>query len=451
MSMKKSTILSFILFASVLSSKAQFISTIAGNGVGSGTGTGTYSGNGGLATAAGMFGLTSVAFDGSGNLYIADRNNNVVRKVNTMGIISTVAGTGVAGYSGDGGAATSAMLNLPYGIAVDNTGNIFISDNGNNVIRKVNSAGVISTYAGTGVAGYSGDTGPATSATLNSPQGIVLNDSGWLFIADANNNAVRVVDSAKKMLTVAGTGLAGNSGNGGMATAATLHYPVSVALDIYNNLYIADYLNNVVRKVNTSGVISTVAGNGTMGVSGDGGVATSAQLHFPSGVSVDGARNLYIADQGNNAVRRVDSNGTIYNFAGTHTNGYNGDGGLAINAQLSSPKGVAADGWGRVYIADYDNNVVRMVASSAIINGVTNTVENVFSLYPNPSSGVVSITLPAGAKAVVNVSDVLGKTVATKEVAGSSTLHFESLAPGIYLMNVHAGSEVINQKFTITK
>jgi hypothetical protein len=188
-----------------------------------------------------------------------------------------------------------------------------------------------------------------------------------------------------------------------------------------------------------------------MGVGGDGGPATSAQLHFPSGVSVDGARNLYIADQGNNAVRRVDSNGTIYNFAGTHTNGYIGDGGLAVNAQLSSPKGVAADGWGRVYIADYDNNVVRMVASSAIINGVTNAVEHVFSLYPNPTSGELSITLPAGTKAVINVSDVSGKIVATKEVIGSSTLNFQYLSSGDYLMNIQVGNEVINHKFTVSK
>jgi hypothetical protein len=450
--MKKYTILSFLLFGSVLSSNAQYISTVAGNGVGAGTGSGTYAGDGGVATAAGLFGLTSVAFDGAGNIYIADKNNNVIRKVNTLGVISTIAGTGVAGYSGDGGAAISARLNQPYGVAVDNTGTVYISDNGNNVIRKVSSAGIIFTYAGTGAAGYSGDGGAATAATLNSPQGIVLSDSGWLYIADASNNVVRVVDSAKKILTVAGTGAAGYSGNGGMATSAALHYPTSVALDVYQNIYVSDYLNNVVRKISAAtGTISTVAGNGTMGAAGDGGAATAAQLHFPSGVSVDGARNLYIADQGNNVVRRVDSTGIIVNFAGTHTNGYLGDGGLALNAQLSSPKGVAADGWGRVYIADYDNNVVRVVASMAIINGVGNTPMTSFNVYPNPSSGAFSVEVPALAKATITVADATGKTIVTKEAAGTTILDLNFLPAGFYILKAEMDNATSNHKIVIAK
>jgi sugar lactone lactonase YvrE len=309
-SMKNNAIKSVLVSAALLATQqlnAQYISTIIGNGVPASA----YTGDGGLAVNAGLNGPSSVTFDGAGNLYIADMNHNVVRKVNTLGVISTIAGTGVAGYSGNDSAAINARLNHPTGVAVDLAGNIFIADNGNNVIRKVSTSGVITTYAGTGVAGYSGDLGLAIAARLTSPQGVAIDGSGRLYIADAGNNVVRAISDTGTIYTVAGTGVPGNSGNGGVATVATLHYPTSVAVDVIGNIYIADFYNNVVKKVNTDGIISVVAGSGAVGISGDGGAATMASMYYPSAISIDGARSIYIADQGNNVVRKVDSAGTI--------------------------------------------------------------------------------------------------------------------------------------------
>jgi 3-keto-L-gulonate-6-phosphate decarboxylase len=250
-----------------------------------------------------------VAVDAYGDLFIADAGNNVIREViSATGIIITVAGNGTAGYSGDGAAATAAQLNCPHGVAVDSSGDLFIADTGNNVIREVVQAtGNIITVAGTGTAGYSGDGAAATSAQLNSPYGVAVSSSGDLFIADTGNNAVReVVQAAGNIITVAGTGTAGYSGDGAAATSAELSGPVSVAVDASGDLFIADAGNNVVREVvQTTGYIVTVAGNGTAGYSGDGGSAISAQLNDPYGVAVDANGDLFIGDSGNNCIRKV--------------------------------------------------------------------------------------------------------------------------------------------------
>jgi streptogramin lyase len=247
--------------------------------------------------------------DASGDLFIADSGNNVIGEViQATGIIITVAGNGTAGYSGDGGAAAAAQLNSPHGVAVDSSGNLFIADTGNNVIREVVQAtGNIITVAGTGAAGYSGDGGPASSADLNAPFGVAVDSSGNIFIADTGNNAVReVVQATGYIITVAGTGSAGYSGDGATATSAQLNGPVSVAVDSSGNLFIADAGNNVVREVvEATGYIVTVAGTGTAGYSGDGGLASSAQLNGPDGVTVDANGDLFIGDTGNNCIRKV--------------------------------------------------------------------------------------------------------------------------------------------------
>ena len=317
-----------------------------------------------ISTVAGREQLSnpqSVALDGAGNLYIADTGNHRIHKVDSAGVISTVAGSGTAGFSGDSSAATAAQLNTPADVAPDGAGNLYITDRGNERIRKVDSAGVISTVAGSGTAGFSGDGGAATAAQLNEPYGVAVDSSGNLYIAEWNNNRIRKVNSAGVISTVAGTGTAGFSGDGGAATAAQLSNPQDVALDAAGNLYIADVNNNRIRKVNSAGVISTVAGTGTAGFSGDGGAATSAQLHWPRGVALDGAGNLYIVDNNNHRIRKVDSSGSISTVAGTGTAGYSGDGGAATSAQLSNPRGVALDGAGNLYIADTSNNRIRKV------------------------------------------------------------------------------------------
>jgi sugar lactone lactonase YvrE len=332
-----------------------------------GDGTYGFSGDGGPATSAMLAAPEGVAEDTAGNLFIADSWNSNVRKVTPGGVISTVAGNGNPGYSGDGGPAASAMLNYPTGVAVDAAGNLFIADYGNDRIRMVTPSGIISTVAGNGTAGFSGDGVPANSAQLNGPTGVAVDAAGNLFIADEHNNRVREVNPGGVISTVAGNGTGGYSGDGGPATSAELYYPAGVAVDTAGNLFIADEINDRIRMVTPGGVISTVAGNGIFGFSGDGGPATSAELYYPAGVAVDTAGNLFIADTWSNSVRKVTPGGVISTVAGNGTGGYSGDGGPATSAELYYPSGVAVDAAGNLFIADFNNQRVRMVTGVASV------------------------------------------------------------------------------------
>ncbi len=331
------------------------LSLVAGNG------TAGYSGDSGPAVSAQLHNPEGIALDPAGNLYIACSYDNVVRQV-SGGVITTVAGTGTAGSSGDNGLAINAHLNAPYGLFVDSAGNLYIADNGNNRIREV-SGGVITTVAGNGFGGYSGDNGPAINAELNSPHGVTVDSSGNLYIVDTGNHRIRMVSNGV-IGTVAGNGVPGFSGDNCSAVSAQLNVPCGVALDSSGNLFIADYYNNRVRKV-VNGVITTVAGRGAAGFSGDGGLATSALLNLPFVVAVDPTGNLYISDFGNNRIRKV-SIGMITTVAGNGTSGFSGDGGSAASAQLHAPSGMAFDSTGNLYVADYQNNRVRVISTGAI-------------------------------------------------------------------------------------
>jgi sugar lactone lactonase YvrE len=348
-----------IYFVYTRSATHGIITTAAGNG------TQGYTGDGGPAAGAELNYPIGVAFDASGNLYIADAENNRVCRVDKAGIITTAAGNGTQGYTGDGGPAAVAELNYPMGVAFDASGNLYIADTENNRIRKVDRAGVITTVAGTGTQGYSSE-GPAISAELNQPTGVAVDNAGNLYIADNQNFCIRRVDTGGFITTVAGNGTQGYGGDGGPATGAELDYPTGVAVDNAGNLYIADARNNRVRRVDRSGVITTVAGNGVQGYGGDGGLATSAELNYPAGLAFDASGNLYIADNGNNRIRKVDTRGVIATVAGNGTQGYGGDGGLATSAELNYPAGLAFDASGNLYVADIKNNRIRKVAGAAV-------------------------------------------------------------------------------------
>jgi sugar lactone lactonase YvrE len=410
------------------------ITTVAGNGIPG------FSGDGGPASAAKLSLPGGVAVDSAGNLFFSDINNNRVRMVTSGGVISTVAGNGSQGFSGDGGSASSAQLNNQTGIAVDSSGDLFIADINNNRVRKVTPAGVINTVAGNGTPGFSGDGGPASSAQLSSPTGVAVDSEGNLFITDKSNNRIRKVTPAGVINTVAGNGSKGFSGDGGPASSASLSFPHSLTVDSAGNLFFTDLQNNRVRKVTPAGIISTVAGNGTPGFSGDGGPASAASLSYPTGIAVDSAGNLFIADQGNQRIRKVTSGGVISSAAGNGTQGFSGDGGPASAAQVNSPTGVAVDSEGNLFFADFYNNRIRKVTaiSSSVIffphvavGGSWSTSFTLSNTSANTISGNLIITDYQGNPFTVNSSSLgIGSSFAISIPSGGTVfLTANSLSP----------------------
>jgi hypothetical protein len=342
------------------------ITTVAG------TGQRGFSGDGGPATHARLDHPWGIAIDAAGNVFFADNANDRVRKVSPDGIITTVAGTGVEGFSGDGGPATKARLQNPLGLALDGAGNLYLSQWAQNRVRKVSPDGIITTVAGSGPTtdgapgDYAGDGGPATKARLYYPEGLAVDAAGNLFIADTGNHRIRKVSPDGTISTVAGSGPTGPdkgiaAGDGGPALAATLRGPFDLAVDGVGNLFFGDSdpwtteahkgLRDIVRKVSADGIITTVAGNGVRGFSGDGGLAVEASLWWPT-VAVDSAGNLFIAAWGNYRVRKVDANGIITTVVGTGKNPYAGDGVQATTTGLRGPEAVAVDAAGNLLISD---------------------------------------------------------------------------------------------------
>jgi trimeric autotransporter adhesin len=347
------------------------INTIAGNG------SSGFGGDGGSPLQASLASPVDVAVSSTGILYIADQGNHRIRRINADGsIISSIAGYGYlqSGYCGDKYMASSACLNQPKDVAVDTLGNVYIADKYNFVIRKVNRDGIITTIAGNGSYGFSGDGGPAIKATLTSPNSVAVDRAGNIFIADQDNYRVRKVAVADGIITtVAGNGSYEHSGDGGPAINAGLRSVSAIALDDERNLYILDQVGVRVRKVNAeSGIISTVAGNGTNGFSGDGGLAINASFNYPMGITLDNTGNLYIADRQNHRIRKVDAlTGIITTIAGTGTNGFSGDGGPATNANFSLPSSVSVDAFGNIFISDQANGRIRKITRQ---DGLVKTV-----------------------------------------------------------------------------
>lgn len=326
-----------------------------------GTGQALSSGDGGPATAAGVLSPIGISVGPDGSIVIPEPADHRVRVVNPAGIITTVAGTGVPGFSGDGGPATLAQLDSVVDAAYDSAGNLFLADRANHRIRRVGIDGIITTIAGNGVNAFGGDGGPALSASLNNPVGVAVDAAGNVYIADELNRRVRVVDAAGIITTFAGTGAAGSAGDGGAAAAATFDQPIDVRTDRLGNVYIADSQANRIRRVAPDGIISTIAGNGEAGSTGDGGAATAARLATPIEITPDAFGNLYIADSSNNRVRRVSAAGIIETIAGTGVAGSTGDGGPALSARLNSPSGVVLNADGDLFVAERLGNRVRVV------------------------------------------------------------------------------------------
>ncbi|MGP8243002.1 MAG: hypothetical protein ACLQVN_00615 [Bryobacteraceae bacterium] len=453
------------------------LTRIAGNG------RSGYLGDGGPATAAQLEYPAGIAIDAAGNVYVADRDAAVVRRISSSGAISTYAGTGIPGYAGDGGPAALAQLNAPLGVALDAGGNLYVADTGNNAVRKISPNGTISTAAGNGVAGYSSDGVQASTTSLNGPEGVAVDSLGNLYIADTINDRVRLVSPGGIISTVAGTGssavyapiwdntgVSTTTGDGGPATAAAIVLPTDVALDSSGNLYIADYGNGRIRQVvkgtietlagaagglpleigqlaaseqltgptglavnaasivyfaegsigtgsglapgdfriwevNSTGLLAVAAGNGLESYSGDGGPAAVAQLNTPAGVALDSSGNLFVADTLNHRVRKISPAGVITTVAGNGVAGFSGDGGAATSAQLDSPMGVAVDRDGTIYIADTHNNRIRIVVGGGVIYTLAGNGNASFYGDGGPG-GAASVHAPQGV-AVDNNGNVL--------------------------------------------
>jgi len=334
------------------------ISTIAGTAVAG------FSGDGGAATNAQVNQPRDADVGPDGAIYLADTYNNRIRKIEANGSISTIVGTGIAGSTGDGKQARKARIALPHDVAIDdNTGLLYIADSNSHRIRQVDKRGIINTVAGTGQPGFSGDGQVATLATLRYPKSVAV-FGGALYLADSMNHRIRKIDSTTRIITTAaGTGVASYTGDGGPGAAATFNTPQRIALDPSGNLYVADTLNHAIRRIDPAQRVTTVLGTGTPGSSGDGGNGVLGTINTPRGVSVDGSDTLYVSDTGSNRVRSLNlRTGIISPVAGSGSTGYSGDGGPAGSARLKNPRGLAVDNQGGLIIADTFNSAFRRVA-----------------------------------------------------------------------------------------
>ena len=399
-----------------------YIYTLAGDG------TAGFSGDGGLATAAQLNRPTDVFKDGKGNIYIADRGNNRIRLVNQAGIISTFAGTGTAGYTGDGGPATAATFNAPKRMVVDPSGNMYIADQGNNVIRKIDTTGIISTIAGTGVSGVSGDGGPATVAQLDTPTGVAIDLYGNIYISDSGSSRIRKIDPAGIISTFAGGGSVGFSVDGTAATAVALCTMRYVAVDDTGAVYFTNQNCWHFLRITTDGYLYNVAGNESPSYSGDGGPADSADVEGPFGVCPDNNGNIFLSPNGNNRVRRVNKFGYITTVAGTGAHGYTGDGGPAMAATMGSIYGIYSDSRDNVYIVDMSNNVIRSFTTTSYTDTIC--VGDTVTLNKNIYTGTWSSASPSVATVDSNTGHVSGIA------AGTAIITYNNIAPELFLVTV---------------
>ena len=393
-----------------------YINTIAG------TGTMGNTGNGGVATAAQLENPSAVAVDDSGNVYISDSGNGVIRKINTNGIINNFA-----------------SFSSPANLVFDKKGNLYATSSPpTNVVVKIDKQGNVSNFAGTGIAGYSGDSGQATAANLHSASALAFDKHGNLYIADALNYVIRKVDTSGVITTFAGNGVAGYSGDGGPAILASFHGISSIAIDTNDNVFLSDLDINI-RKIDRFGIISTYVGRSYSYDSPDTITRDSCGVWTAQGLSIDSLGQIYYVDQTTARVKQVNKNDTVYTIAGLHVPGYNGDNIPAIQAQINHAAGTCFDRYGNLYIADVDNQRIRKITYSQSV-GIKKYTDNkyLFSFYPNPASEILNIELKTQNETTVQILNILGEElVATKE----KKIDVSSLPSGVYFVRMCSSTQ----------
>jgi sugar lactone lactonase YvrE len=408
------------------------LSKLAGSGVSLG-----FSGDGALANDALLYNPYATAIDKIGNVYIADYLNHRIRKIDTLGIITTIAGSGtLPGYAGDGALATDALLNSPNGIAVDTAGNIYFTELKNNCVRKVSADGIISTH----------------NSTINNPSAICIDKNQNLYVADYLNHQIKKIDVLGNVSVVVGNGSAGFSGDGLQAINAQLEYPEGVAVDVFGNIYVSDTQNKRIRKVTTDGIITTIAGNGNSGFSGDGALAIGAELNTPRGITCDTLGNVYFADSNNNRIRKVDAQGNITTILG--------DIGLSQSIELRLPIGVTIDAKGNLYIADTFNSAVQKLtaptAPTEETTAIKSTIENTNGIvvYPNPTMGEITIRVTNNSIETIKVYNVFAQEVGVKFIEKQPNvfkLDISEEATGLYFVHTKTETKTEITKINLVK
>ena len=429
------SILPFLFFAALTS--AQTITTIAGKG------TSGFSGDGGPALMAEFSDPVVLAMDKHGNLYVSEVFNYRLRKINTSGVISTVTGNGTIGIPSTGTPSAGSSIGIAYGLWCDTTDEIIMTLE--ETVTKINTSGNFVNLAGNGVTGYNGDNIQATSAEVNITSGVVINSARELIFVDHQNFRIRKVDISGVIHTIAG-GTLSTYGDGGPASATKLTYPTSLAIDKYDNIYFADSGLNV-RKISTAGIITRVAGNGTQGFSGDGGPATAASFNGVQNMIFDKHGNMYIADGANHRVRKVSTNGIITTIVGNGTAGFSGDGGPATAAELNGPWGMAFDSAGNFYIADVNNQRIRKV--SGLFTDVPVVADNAPEpvIFPNPFHDELTLEVNNDNYRSLAVFDLMGRIVLQQALTGNKIkINAQNISPGVYYIRLSNEHETVIKK-----
>ena len=439
----KKIITLLLLIICACGAKAQIITTIVGGG--------TTLGDGGPAVDCELSGPYGITIGSNGNRYIVDRGNNRIRMVNTAGIITTIAGTGVRGYNGDSIPATDAELNDPAGITTDASGEVYFCDRGNNRVRKIDATGIITTIAGNGNSGFSGDGGPATAAEFNGVGFIKLDVIGNIYLTDPFNNRIRMVSTDGMLHTIAGSGAMVDSGDGGAATAAGLRAPHGIDLDGMGNIYFVEYYGNIVRKINALGIITTVAGNDTVGNRGDGGPATKAELHFPVDIVLGSDGSFYVSDAENGEVRKVTPDGQINTIAGNGHYGFSGDGGDPTLAEFAGPTGLAIDQSGSLYISDNSNDRIRYIRNTVGVQQIERPTPTI-NIYPNPSNGSFKLNVTSAINEPVSIiiADKYGRIIQELSAMPNEETRLQMNVPtGIYVIKSIIEGIAVSRKIVV--